>query len=186
MRFNEIKQLMEAEPVPKLSSLWQYSDEFSPEVNAKARDAAFREIENIRTRNKQAAAERRGDRKNFEPRTFESFGIDLPAFMKDYCDSMYDFLVANPDNVSDYVGDMAGVTPNTVMTALINHVGTGADAVLSVLIEALTNPGPDVEDKYESVLQPFNAYLRTINKLGPIGKQKAKAELYDQIRSAYI
>jgi hypothetical protein len=180
MRYTEITKLMESEPVPKLSSLWKYSDEFSPDANERARQSAMREIENIRASNKQAAAERRGDRKNFEPKTFESFGIDLHAFMKDYCDSLYDFLLVNKREVADYVGDMTGVTPDNILSALNKHAGSP----IAVAMEALGNPGPDVEDKYDAKLRPFMMYWRSINKLGPIGKEREHAALQAQIQAA--
>lgn len=44
--------MREGQAVPKLSTLWKYSDEFSPEVNDRARARAEREIESMKAQNK--------------------------------------------------------------------------------------------------------------------------------------
>lgn len=181
MRYNEIKNLMEAEPVPKLSSLWRYGDDFTPEQNEAARRAAMREIEAIRARNKQAAEQRRGARSGFQTQSFSSFGIDLHAYMQDYAASMYEFLVANPRYAPEYIDSMDGVTKDNVIDALLQQAGS----MLDVLREALVNPGPDVETKYASQLEKFNAYRRTIRSLGPKGQEKANAALYAEMMAAW-
>lgn len=188
MRFQEIKQLMESEPIPSLSSLWRYSDEFSPEANENARLAALAEIEKIRARNKIASANRKTERAAFVAKDFNSFGFDLKTYLKEYVSSLYTFIQNNPEYASEYVNDPSIITPENLASELVKSSSLNGHAnvspIVSVAIEALTNPGPELEEKYASELSAFGEYYSAVNRLGPVGSQRYRDVLYAEIGKA--
>lgn len=185
MKVNEI--LMEVgEPVPKLSQLWKWSDEFSDEVNERARKAAMAEIESIKQSNKDGATKRKEASKEFEAKDFTSFGINPKAFLKDYISDMLKTIKKHPHDAKDYFVDMDTVTKENMYDELVKKAKADkeADPEGFVATEIFFNAGPAVEKKYGTKLEALIDYRNSIHRLNPVVKKKAVAALNAQLKSA--
>lgn len=191
MRYNEILAAMptinEAERVPTLAQLWKYSDEFSPEANERARQAALKHIADLRKKNKEEAESKKQARLSFKPQNvLELLGFDIQVFMHDYCVELLQFFKDYPKAVPEFVLDPATVNEDNIFTELLRKVQAdgSSNPVGQTVLNALYEPGPDLEAKYQEGLDRFFTYWNAVKNLGPVGRKKAESDLLNQLASS--
>jgi hypothetical protein len=177
---NETRQ-----PVPKLSQLWKWSDEFSDETNEKARRMAMDEIERIKKQNAEGATKRKQYTKDFQTQEFESFGIKPKSYLRDYISSMMKFIKKDPDAAQDYFVDPSEVTKENMIDELIKKAKQDKekDPEQFVAIEVFLNPGRDVENKYGEKYKALSSYWDSIRRLNPAARKKAVDALTTELKA---
>ena len=177
----KVSELFEsASPVPKLSSLWKYSDEFSPEVNARARAAAEREIESIRAGNKKGASDRKTASKEFVQKDLSEFGFP-EGYLKEYAADMLKFTKSQPKYAAEYFRDMSKITADNLMRELFKHARSDGVSDSDIAYEILMNPGTNLEKKYKSAIDGLEKYMIQVNALTPKPRKAALDAIESQM-----
>lgn len=174
------------EPVPTLSSLWRYSDEFSPETNEHARKAAIAEIARIKANNAKNAADRKTATKSFEKKSFSSFGFPS-GYVKEYVKDTLEYVKKHPRDAADMLGiDPSEVTASNLIPELLKKAKEDkySDPESFVAHEIFRNGGTTLERKYKKAYDELEAYVMKINSLNPKKRKEAMAELDKEMVSA--
>jgi hypothetical protein len=184
MKVSELFGLFEAQPIPKLSDLWKYGDDFSPEVNERARQKAMAEIERIKAANKAGRGDGLKRNKEFAAQSFSDFGFPA-SYGKDYYDDMFEYLKKDPKDAADYVKNPDTLTRENIAAEMAKKFRAEGDGDRFGAYEFFLNAGTKLEKKYAKAHGALEDYLRKVRGLTPKPKKAALDALEADMIKAY-